>query len=84
MSNHTAVNVEVILNGRTIDLRIPYGVNQWQLRKVLMEAFATIGVSISPNFEMDIKSKQFTSDRLSRFDEYAIHDGDQILLYEEF
>lgn len=84
MSNNTAVDVGILINGNVIDLRIPRGINQQQLCKVLVEALTNMGIPVPPNFSLEIKSKQFGTDSMSRFDEYAINNGDQILLRKEF
>ena len=78
MANHTAINVGVLIHGNVIDLRIPCGLNHQQLCNVLAEALANIGISVPAGFSLEIKSKQFGTDGILRFDEYAIHDGDQI------
>jgi hypothetical protein len=83
MSKYTAINVGVIVEDQVIDLRIPRLVSRWHLRKVLVEALEQLGIALPVNFRIEIESKNFGTDGISMYDEYAIGDGDQIVIVEE-
>jgi hypothetical protein len=83
VDKYSAINVGVLIEDRVIDLRIPRLVSRWQLRKVLVEALEHLGISVPVNFRLEIKSKDFGTDMISMYDEFAIGDGDHIAMIEE-
>lgn len=83
MTKYRAINVTILIKDRMVDLRIPRHVSRWQLRQVLIEALEQLGVPLPANFRIEIKSKDFGSDGIFKFDEFAIGDGDLIVIVEE-
>jgi len=83
MNKYSAINVDIEIKDRIVDLRIPRIVSRWQLRQVLIEALDQLDVALPINFRIEIKSKNFGTDGILMYDEFAIGDGDQIIIVEE-
>lgn len=73
----------VLIKKDTVDLRIPRLVSRWQLRKVLTEALEQLGITLPISFRIEIKSKNFGTAGILMYDEFALGDGDQIVIVEE-
>ncbi|MCL1989539.1 MAG: hypothetical protein FWG67_01490 [Defluviitaleaceae bacterium] len=83
MNKYEAINVMVLIKKDTVDLRIPRLVSRWQLRKVLTEALEQLGITLPISFRIEIKSKNFGTAGILMYDEFALGDGDQIVIVEE-
>lgn len=83
MNKYSAINVSIVIKDRLVDLRIPRLVSRWQLRQILIEALEQLGVALPINFRIEINSKNFGADGILMYDEFAIGDGDQIVIVEE-
>jgi len=83
VNKYEAINVMVLIKKDTVDLRIPRLVSRWQLRKVLTEALEQLGITLPISFRIEIKSKNFGTAGILMYDEFALGDGDQIVIVEE-
>ena len=83
MTQYSAVNVSILIGERIVDLRIPRLVSIEHLKKVLVQALGQqLGIPLPNKFQLFIKNKNFGTSKLLMYDEYAIGDGDQIIITE--
>ena len=83
MDKYPSINVNIDVNGKWIDLRIPRLVKRDKLKEVLIESLQVMGITLPQSFELEIVSKSFASNQVTMLSDYALGDADQIKIIEK-
>lgn len=78
MNNATHANVEVKINTRIVDLRVPKMVQVPHMKRVLVDALQTLRIPTPTDFDLLLNDKPIEMLAGFVYDDYAFGDGDQL------
>jgi len=82
MNKFEQINVGLQVSEKSVDLRIPRMLKLNQLKQVIHEALVMLRMNVSPEFDLMINGKAVALASNKTLTDYAVGDGDQILVKE--